>query len=104
VSAEERVWKVVHAKDGVETVYVVAAVTAREAKTVVLDSLYEREHKLSWTPEEKANDHFGLLQPMGNWSNAYLCRMNGCSLSVTLWLPDEPYKLYALDTRTGAMS
>jgi hypothetical protein len=98
------VWKVIHAKDGVETVYLVAASSSREAEGLVLDEFYEREHPIHWTPEEKARDVLGLMLPTGTWTNYALCKQHKCSINAVPFAPDPPYRLYAIDTKTGAMS
>lgn len=99
---EPIIWKVVHKKDTLETVYLVSAIGEREAKTLVLDTLYDRTHPITWTPEELANDPFGLKVSTGMWTNYALCKQNQCSVAATPWRPDV-YKLYTLDTKTGEM-
>jgi hypothetical protein len=103
---EPRVYKVTHYKDNVETVYLVSAMSERDAKSIVLDQLYERNFFRAESPERLANDPMGLLAAgqNGSWSNAKICKDHGCSVSAQLWTPEAPYKLYAFNHRTGAMS
>jgi hypothetical protein len=99
-------YKVVHAKDDVETIYLVTASSNRDAVTQVLDALYQRTHSLGrapQTPEERDRDVFGLWSDEGEWTNRAMCRNNGCSVSATIYTPDM-YKLYTLDRKTGAMT
>lgn len=100
------IWKVVHVKDGVETVYLISADTRREAESTVLDSLYERQHCIEIAPERLANDPFGLLaaSQTQSWTNYALCKQHGCSVSATPFTAVAPYKLYAINTKTGEMS
>lgn len=104
------IWKVIHAKDGVETVYLVSADTSREAITAVLDSLYQRTFPIDppYPPERLANDPFGLLAHVNRHgtsrTNAWLCKTHGCSVSASPFNADAPYRLYAFNTRTGEMS
>jgi len=35
--------------------------------------------------------------------DAALMRHHGCSIGAAPWQPAEPYRLYAIDVRTGAM-
>jgi len=104
------IWKVIHAKDGVETVYLVSADSRREAETAVLDTLYQRTFPVEppYTPEELQNDTFGLKQHVAihgtDRTNGWLCKMHSCSMSASPFLADEPYRLYALNTKTGEMS
>jgi hypothetical protein len=104
------VWKVIHSKDGIETVYLVNAESSREARAQVLDTLYERNHPVDppYPQEMIDNDPFRLLahtQRHGvDWTDAALCRMHGCSVGATQFAPDSPYRLYALNTKTGEMS
>lgn len=98
------VYKVIHTKDDVETVYLVAARSVHDAKTQVIDQLYDRTHKIHWTPEEKSRDVFGLMQDTGEYTNRKVCEDNGCSVNATPFRPDPPYKLYAINRVTGEMS
>ena len=98
------VYRVIHAKDGIETVYLVAARSDHDAKTQIIDSLYDRTHAIHWTPEEKANDHFGLMRDTGEYTNRKVCRDNDCSVTAQLFRPDPPYKLYTINTKTGEMT
>ncbi len=100
---EERVYQVTHNKDRVETVYLVSAYSERDAKTRVLDLLYDRTYALLWTAAQKAADVFGLMTSTSTYTNAYLCKTHKCSVSAKLYQPDV-YRLYAIDTRTGVMS
>lgn len=98
------IYKVIHAKDGVETVYVTTADSSRAAITAVIDSLYDdRTHPLHWTPEEKATDYFGLMLPTGEYTNRAMSKKHGFLISAVAWEPDV-YRLYAFDTKTGAMT
>ncbi len=100
------VYQVTHSKAGVDTIYLVTATSERDAKTQVLDTLYVREHSLGrgpQTPEQRDRDVFGLWTNTGSWTNAALCKQNGCSISVQPYRPDV-YRLYAYDTKTGVMS
>lgn len=101
-----RVFKVTHAKGGVETVFLVSAYSARDARTKVLDTLYDRTFFRREDPARLKNDPFGLLAAgqNGTWSNTKLCADHGCSMSAVEWDCDEPYRLYQFDTKTGAMS
>lgn len=101
---EPRVYKVIHAQGSVETVYLVSAISAREAETEVIDSLYDRTHKIEWSPEELANDTFGLKLSTGTCTNFAMCKKHGCSVNAVLFVPDPPYKLYTLDTSTGVLT
>lgn len=104
--ATESIFKVVHTKDDIETVYLVSAKSSRAAKTAVLDTLYERRHRIRepLTAEQKDRDVFGLLDEFGNWTDAALCKQNNCSMSAQPYVPDAPYRLYAFNTKTGEMS
>ena len=82
------VWKVIHKKDDIETVYLVSACSRREAETIVLDSLFDRTHPITWTPEELANDPFGLKVSTGFWTNYALCKQHVCSVNATLYQRD----------------
>jgi hypothetical protein len=99
------IFKVVHAKDGVETVYLVRANSSRDAVTQVLDTLYDRHFFRKEDPERLANDPFGLLAAgqVGTWTNTKVMRDHGIAVGVSLFEPDPPYKLYTLDTKTGEM-
>ena len=103
-------FKVVHRKDNVETVYLVTAESKRQAQTLVLDTLYERNHPVDppYTAAELDRDPFGLKQHTMDhgvdWSDAALCKRNGCTIGATPWSAEVPYRLYALDLRTGAMT
>lgn len=105
-----QVWKVVHAKDGIETVYLVSAETRREAETAVLDTLYQRTFPIDppYTPEQLDNDPFGLLAHVNMYgtdrTNGWICKTHGCSVSASVFNPDPPYRLYALNTKTGEMT
>jgi hypothetical protein len=100
-------YKVIHKKDDIETVYLVSATSERDAETQVLDSLYDRSHPITYTPEELERDAFGLKQHSmthgGTWTNYALCKQNDCSCNATLWAPDI-YKLYSLNIKTGEMT
>jgi hypothetical protein len=101
-----RTYKVIHKKDDIETVYLVSATSERDAETQVLDTLYDRSHPITYTPEELERDAFGLKQHSmthgGTWTNFALCKQNGCSCNVVVWALDV-YKLYSLNTKTGEM-
>lgn len=105
-----QIWKVVHAKDGVETVYLVEADSSRGARRAVLDSLYQRTFPLEkpYTPEQLANDPFKLLAHVNTHgtdrTDAWICKTNGCSVSAQPFTADAPYRLYAFNTKTGEMS
>lgn len=103
---ESNVWKVVHKKDNVETVYLVHAFSQRDAVTQVLDTLYERNFFRKEDPKRLADDQFGLLAAgqYGSWTNKKLMRDHSCSISASLFQPDPPYKLYTLDLATGVMT
>jgi len=106
----KQVFKVVHAKDGVETVYLVHACSGREASSLVLDSLYQRTFPIDpkYTQEQLDNDPFGLLAHVNMYgtdrTNRWLMQTHGCSISAAPFQPDPPYRLYVLDTRTGEVS
>lgn len=99
------VWKVTHVKDSVETVYLVHATSSRDAKTQVLDQLYERRHRIRepLTAEQRDRDVFGLMDEFGDWTNRKLCEMHDCSVSAQPFAPNPPYKLYTFNTHTGEM-
>lgn len=105
-----QIWKVIHCKDNVETVYLVGADTRRAAETAVLDTLYQRTFPIDppYTPEQLENDPFGLLAHVQRHgterTNAWLCKTHGCSVSASLFNADAPYRLYALNTKTGEMT
>jgi len=103
---ESNVWKVVHKKGTVETVYLVRALGQRDAVTQVLDTLYERNFFRKEDPKRLANDPFGLLAAgqHGSWTNAKLIRDHGISISASLFQPDPPYKLYTLNLATGTIT
>ena len=100
-----KVYKVTHTKGTVETVYLVSAESPRQAETEVLDSLYDRRHRIRppLTPEQREGDVFGLLNEFGDWTNYKLCEINGCSVQAQVYQPDV-YRLYSIDTSTGAVS
>jgi len=102
-----RTYKVNHKKGDVETVYLVSATSARDAETQVLDSLYDRSHPITYTPEELERDTFGLKHHSmvhgGTWTNYALCKQNDCSCNAVPFEPDPPYKLYELNMKTGEM-
>lgn len=77
------VFKVVHAKDGVETVYLVTALSSRDAKRKLLDELYG-----------------GLDQ----WTPYKICREHRCAVNAQPFRPDPSYKLYSINTKTGEMT
>src|SRR3972149_11172273 len=100
-----RVYKVNHKKDDVETVYLVHALSQRDAVTQVIDTLYDRRFFRAEVPARLANDPFGLLAAgqHGEWTNSKGMRDQGISIGVSLFEPDPPYKLYSLNTKTGEM-
>jgi hypothetical protein len=45
-----------------------------------------------------------IMLPTGTWTNYALCKQHGCNVNAVPFAPDPPYRLYAIDTKTGAMS
>lgn len=103
---DPRVFRVIHAKDGIETVYLVSALSTREAVTEVLDMLYDRRFFRAEDPKRLENDPFGLLAAgqHGSWTNSKLMKDHGIGISAAEFVPATPYKLYSLNTKTGEMS
>jgi len=74
---EERCWKVVHSRDNVESVYLVAARNSRHAIDLIKSETRE---------------------VCGNYQH------KGCGWSASLFKPEPPYFLYAINKESGAMS
>lgn len=100
------IYKVTHAKDGIETVYLVSADSSRDACTQVLDTLYNRVWFHKEDLERLANDPFGLLAAgqRHEWTNKALTDRHGCTIGAVEFNPDPPYKLYEINTRTGVVT
>lgn len=83
LEARERVFKVNHKKGNVETVYLVSALSTRDAKKKVLAE---------------------LGHDVERWTIYHCLKQEDATMSASPWRPDPPYRLYAIDASTGAMS
>jgi hypothetical protein len=82
---KQGVWKVTHVKDDVETVLLVTAIGERDARRQAMEHMY---------PPDNGN----------NWTVMYWMKIRSCSISSIPFRPDTPYRLYALNRRTGEMT
>lgn len=86
-------WKVTHAKDGIETVYLVSAKDNHEARRAVSDMLFETQlaHSLPVCDPNDFKQRNEIRRALG-------------SFSVLRFVADPPYKLYTFNANTGEIT
>jgi hypothetical protein len=87
------VWKVTHAKNDVESVYLVNAKTNHDARKIIQDMLFELEIARALPVCDPYDPKFRMET-----------RKQLGAFSVTAFVADPPYKLYSINVRTGEMS